>query len=171
VARNTLTAFVAAVLVFLFSVSCGNAGDAVISSDNERVYLIGDIESKPAVEEIDLNKKKARKILLAQLESSDGLRGITCTHKNRFFCTTAKAVWSFEGEMEMLHEPKERFPIYQTSLQSLEILGQDSRAEYICVSLDETRVHYVLHDKHWLVTNGRTDELHLANNDSSVHRH
>jgi hypothetical protein len=66
-ARNTLTAFVAAVLVFLFSVSCGNAGDAVFSSDGERVYLISDIESKPAVEEIDLNKKTARKILLAQL--------------------------------------------------------------------------------------------------------
>jgi hypothetical protein len=319
-ARNTLTAFIGAVLVFLFRVSYCSAGDAVFSSDGERVYLISDIESKPAVEEIDLNKKTARKILLTQLDSSDGLRGITCTHKNRFFCTTAKAVWSFEPEsgrltrmrdaptevsfsriaydpkmqrvfvatddrehpvfmfndpaewipvrmrrhpypsclafaangelffaaygdlwcgeirtdkidgqddfsiaayryapfatletqnatpaeigvadigvnrdtvyvqlsrmggsgdgwfarlrrpkvkrdteveMEIFYEPKDRLPIYQTSLRSLEILGEDSRAGYICVSPDETRVHYVLHEKHWLVTNGKTEELHL----------
>ena len=92
------TVFVAAVLALLFSVSYCNAGDAVFSSDGERVYVISDIESKPAVEEIDLNKKTTRKILLTQLESSDWLRGITCTHRNRFFCTTAKAIWSFEPE-------------------------------------------------------------------------
>jgi hypothetical protein len=40
----------------------------------------------------------------------------------------------------------------------LEILGEDSRAASICVSLDGTRVHYVLLDKHWLVTNGKTEE-------------
>jgi hypothetical protein len=61
----------------------------------------------------------------------------------------------------MVYEPKERFPIYEKSLRSLEILGDDFRAGSICVSLDETRVHYVLHDKHWLVTNGKTEELHL----------
>ncbi|HEU5313099.1 MAG TPA: hypothetical protein VFU08_04670 [Candidatus Udaeobacter sp.] len=66
-----------------------------------------------------------------------------------------------EGEMEIFYEPKDRLPIYQTSLRSLEILGEDSRAGYICVSPDETRVHYVLHEKHWLVTNGKTEELHL----------
>ena len=92
------TVFVAAVLALLFSVSYCNAGDAVFSSDGERVYVISDIESKPAVEEIDLNKKTTRKILLTQLESSDWLRGITCTHRNRFFCTTAKAIWFFEPE-------------------------------------------------------------------------
>jgi hypothetical protein len=320
VARNTLTTFVTAVLVFVLSVSCCSAGDAVFSSDGERVYLISDIDSKPAVEEIDLNKKTTRKILLTQLDSSDGLRGITCTDKNRFFCTTAKATWSLEpqsgrltkirdapngvsfwritydpkmqrilvttddrehpvftfknpgewipvrmrrhpypsclafaangelffaaygdlwcgeiqtdkvdeqnyfsiaayryaplatletqnttpaeigvadigvnrdtvylqlsrmggsgdgwfarlprssvkrdteGEMEMFYQPKERLPIYLKALHSLEILGEDSRAGSICVSLDGTRVHYVLHDKHWLVTNGRTEELHL----------
>jgi hypothetical protein len=320
-ARNTPIAFVAAVLAFLFSVSYCSAGDAVFSSDGGRVYLISDIESKPAVEEIDLNKKTIRKILLTQLDASDSLRGITCTNKNRFFCTTAKAVWSFEpqsgrltkirdapngvsfwriaydpkmqrvfvttddrdqpvftfkdpgewipvrmrrhpypsclafatngelffaahgdlwcgeiqtdkvdeqdyfsiaayryaplstletqnttpaeigvadigvnrdtvylqlsrmggsgdgwfarlprpsikrdteGEMEMFYQPKERLPIYLKALQSLEILGEDSRAGSICVSLDATRVHYVLHDKHWLVTNGKTEELHLG---------
>jgi hypothetical protein len=319
-ARNTPIAFVAAVLAFLLSVSYCSAGDAVFSSDGGRVYLISDIESKPAVEEIDLNKKTIRKILLTQLDASDSLRGITCTNKNRFFCTTAKAVWSFEpeserltkirdaptgvslwriaydpkiqrifvttdhrkdpvftfnnpaewspvrmrrhpypsslafaangelffaaygdlwcgeirtdkingqdsfsvaayrcaplatletqnttpgeigvadigvnrdtvylqlsrmggsgdgwfarlprpeikrdseGEIDMLYEPKERFPIYEKSLRSLEILGEEVRAGSICVSLDETRVHYVLHDKHWLVTNGKTEELHL----------
>lgn len=291
-----------------------------LSSDDERVYVISDIESKPAVEEIDLNKKTTRKILLTQLESSDCLRGITCTHRDRFFCTTAKAIWSFEpesgrltkmrdaptgvsfwriaydpkmqrvfvitddrehpiftfndpaelipvhmrrdpypsslafaangelffaaygdlwcgeirtdqideqddfsiaayrcaplatletenttpaeigvadigvnrdavylqlsrmggsgdgwfarlprpiakrdteGEMEIFYQPKERLPIYLKALHSLEILGEDSRAGSICVSLDGTRVHYVLHDKHWLVTNGKTEEVHL----------
>src|SRR5262249_18014914 len=66
-----------------------------------------------------------------------------------------------EGQMEMFYEPKERLPIYQAALASLEILGQDSHAGYICVSTDQTRVHYVLHGKHWLVTNGRTEELQL----------
>jgi len=319
-ARNTPLAFVAAVLAFLLSVSYCSAGDAVFSSDGGRVYLISDIESKPAVEEIDLNKKTIRKILLTQLDASDPLRGITCTNKNRFFCTTAKAVWSFEpeserlskirdaptgvsfwriaydpkiqrifvttddrehpiftfndpaewtpvrmrrhpypsslafaangelffaaygdlwcgeirtdkideqddfsiaayrcaplatletqnttpaeigvadigvtrdtvylqlsrmggsgdgwfarlprpsvkrdteGEMEMFYQPKERLPIYLKALHSLETLGEDSRAGSIGVSLDGTRVHYVLHDKHWLVTNGKTEELHL----------
>jgi sugar lactone lactonase YvrE len=97
-ARHTLTAFVTAFLVFLVSVPYCIAGDAVFSSDGERVLLISDIESKPAVEEIDLNKKTTRKIPLAQLDSSDGLRGITCAQKNCFFCTTAKAVCSFEPE-------------------------------------------------------------------------
>jgi hypothetical protein len=316
--RRTLTSIVTFVLVF--GVSYCIAGDAVFSSDGERIYLISDVDSKPAVEEIDLNKKTTRKILLTQLESSDSLRGITCTQKSRFFFTTAKAVWSFkpesgrltkiqdaptdasfwqiaydpkmqrvfvttddrehpiftfkdpgewipvrmrrhpypsclafaangelffaaygdlwcgeiqtdkidgqdyfsiaayrcaplatletqnatpaeigvadigvnrdtvylqlsrmggsgdgwfarlprpsvkrdpEGEMEMFYQPKERLPIYLKALHSLEILGDDSHAGSICVSLDGTRVHYVLHDKHWLVTNGRTEELHL----------
>jgi len=320
VACNTLTGFTAAALVFVFSISCCHAGDAVFSSDGNRVYLISDVDSKPAVEEVDLNKNTTRKILLTQLRSSDPLRGITCTRKGRFVCTTAKAVWSFEtesgkltkihsaptggsfwriaydpkmervfvttddrehpvftfkdpgewipvrmrrhpypsclvfavngdlffaaygdlwcgevqtdkidgqddfsiaayrcapvatletqnttpaeigvadigvngetaylqlsrmggsgdgwvarcprpsiqrdtdGEMEMFYQPTERLPIYEKALHSLEILGEDSRAGYICVSLDGTRVHYVLHDKHWLVTNGKTEELQL----------
>lgn len=318
--HNTPGVFSVAVLVFIFSVSYCIAGDAVFSSDGGRVYLVSDIESKPAVEEIDLNKKTTRKILLKRLNASDGLRGITCAHKDRFFGTTAKALWSFDpgsgqltkirdaptgasfwqvaynpkmqrvfvttddrehpvfmfnepaewipvrmrrhpypsclafaadgelffaaygdlwcgeiqtekvegqdyfsiaayrcapvatletqnttpaeigvadigvnrdkayaqlsrmggsgdgwfarlsrpkvkrdadGEMEIPYEPKERIPIYQASLQSLEILGEDSHAGYICVSPDETRVHYVLHGKHWLVTDGKTEELHL----------
>jgi hypothetical protein len=317
---NTPIALAAGVLAFVISVSRCSAGDAVFSSDSQRVYLISEVDSKPAVEEIDLNKKATRKILLTQLESSDSLRAITCTDKNRFFCTTAKAIWSLEpqsgrltkirdapngvsfwritydpkmqrilvttddrehpvftfknpgewipvrmrrhpypsclafaangelffaaygdlwcgeiqtdkvdeqnyfsiaayryaplatletqnttpaeigvadigvnrdtvylqlsrmggsgdgwfarlprssvkrdteGEVEMFYQPKERLPIYLKALHSLEILGEDSRAGSICVSLDETRVHYVLHDKHWLVTNGRTEELHL----------
>jgi hypothetical protein len=319
-AYKALTPSVAAVLVLLISeLHCG-AGDAAFSSDGVRVYLISDIDSKPAVEEIDLNKKTTRKIALTQLESSDSVRGITSADKNRFYCTTAKAVWSFEpesgrlakirdapngvsfwqiaydpkmrrvfvttddreepvftfkdpaesipvrmrrhphpscpvfagngelffaaygdlwcgeiqtekvdekdyfsiaayrcaplatletqnttpaeigvadigvsrdtvylqlsrmggsgdgwfarlprpsikrdteGEMEIFYQPKERLPIYLKALQSLEILGEDSHAGCICVSLDGTRVHYVLHDKHWLVTNGKAEELHL----------
>lgn len=320
VARRMMKALPAAILIFLLDLSYGIAGDALFSTNGERVYVISDVDSKPALEEIDLNKRTTRKIPLTQLDASESLRGITCTHKNRFFCTTAKALWSFEpesgrltkireapgetsfwriaydpkkqrvfvttddpehpvfmfndpaewipvrmrrhpypsclvfagngelfftaygdlwcgeirtdnfdgedhfsvaayrcaplatvetqnatpaeigvadigvnrdtvylqlariggsgdgwfarlarpkvkrdgeGEIEMLYEPKERLPIYRTSLQSLEILGEDSRAGYICVSPDETRVHYVLHGKHWLVTNGKTEELHL----------
>jgi hypothetical protein len=66
-----------------------------------------------------------------------------------------------DGTMEMLYEPKERFPIYHNPLSALENLGEDSRAGSICVSPDGTRVDYVLQDKHWLVTNGKTEELHL----------
>ena len=319
-AYKALTTSLAAVLVLLISELYCGAGDAVFSSDGVRVYLISDIDSKRAVEEIDLNKKTTRTIALTQLESSDSVRGITSTDKNRFYCTTAKAVWSFEpesgrlakirdapngvsfwqiaydpkmqrifvttddrehpvftfkdpsewtpvrmrrhpypsglafaangelffaaygdlwcgeiqtekvdeqdyfsiaayrcaplatletqnttpaeigvadigvsrdtvylqlsrmggsgdgwfarlprpsikrdteGEMEMFYQPKERLPIYLKALQSLEILGEDSHTGSICVSLDGTRVHYVLHDKHWLVINGKTQELHL----------
>ena len=39
----------------------------------------------------------------------------------------------------------------------LALLFSDSRAG----SLDETRVHFVLHDQHWLIRNGKTEELHL----------
>lgn len=65
-----------------------------------------------------------------------------------------------EDEMEMFYQPKERLPILN-ALHSLEILGEDSRAASICVSLDGTRVHDVLLDKHWLVTNGKTEGLRL----------
>jgi hypothetical protein len=318
-ARTTLTIFVAGVLGFVAPYCV--AGDAVFSSDGQRVYLISDVDSKPAVEEIDLNKKATRKIPLTRLDTSDEVRGITCADKNRFFCITAKALWLFEpesgrltkihdapaevnfwriaydqktqrvfvttddrehpvfmfsdpanwipvrmrrhpypscltfaangelffaaygdlwcgeiqtdtfdgeshfsvaayrcaplatletqnttpaeigvadigvnrdivylqlsrmggsgdgwfarlarpkvkrdpeGEIEMFYEPKQRLPIYQKALRSLQILGEDSHAGYVCVSPDETRVHYVLHGKHWLVTNGKTEELHLS---------
>jgi hypothetical protein len=317
---NAPRAALTTALAFLFTMSNCSAGDAVFSIDGQRAYLISDIGSKPALEEVNLDKKTTHKILLAQLDSSDSPHGITCTQKNRFFCVTAKAVWSLEpesgrlnkirdapdgvsfrgvaynpkmqrvlvttddwehpvfmfndpaewipvrmrrhpypsclsfasngelffaaygdlwcgeiqtdkvegeenfsiaayrcaplatletqnttpaeigvadigvnhdkvyvqlsrmggsgdgwfatlarpkikhdteGEMEMFYEPKERLPVYQTALRSLEILGEDSHAGHICVSPDETRVHYVLHDRHWLVTNGRTEELHL----------
>ena len=319
VKRKMIRASLIIALVFLFRSNSG-AGDAVFSSDGQQVYLISDIESKPAVEEVDLNKKTTHKILLGQLDNSEGLRGITCTPKNRLFCVTSKTLWAVEpesgrlnkirdapaqtslwgvaydpkmqrvlvttddkehpvfmlkeptewipvrmrrhpfpsclsfasngelffaaygdlwcgeiqtekadehdyfsiaayrcaplatletqnttpaeigvadigvsrdkvylqlsrmggsgdgwfatlsrpkikrdteGEMDMFYEPKERLPIYQAALASLEILGEDSHAGYICVSQDQTRVHYVLHDKHWLVTNGRTEELQL----------
>jgi hypothetical protein len=59
-AYKALVTSVAAILVLLISeLHCG-AGDAVFSSDGARVYLISDIDSKPAVEEIDLNKKTTR---------------------------------------------------------------------------------------------------------------
>src|SRR5438552_15914028 len=95
-ARNTPLAFVAAVLAFLLSGSYCSAGDAVFSSDGGRVYLISDIGSKPAVEEMDRNKKTSRKILLTELDSSDSLRGISWMIKRGFFCTALHSVWYVE---------------------------------------------------------------------------
>jgi hypothetical protein len=66
-----------------------------------------------------------------------------------------------EGFFDMEYDPAKRLPIYQRALQSLTIIGDDYRAGSICVSPDERRVHYVFERKHWLVTNGKTEELHL----------
>jgi DNA-binding beta-propeller fold protein YncE len=67
-----------------------------------------------------------------------------------------------EQFLDLLYKPNERLPVYQKSLSSLKILGEDSRAGQIAVSPDERRVYYVMQDKHWLVTNGKTEELHLT---------
>lgn len=64
--------------------------------------------------------------------------------------------------MDMPYTPQERLPIYEQALRSVKIIGDDPRAGGICVSPDETRVHYVLSGKHWLVTNGKTEELRLT---------
>jgi len=40
---------------------------------------------------------------------------------------------------------KRTSPVYQKSLSSLKILGEDSRAGQIAVSPDERRVYYVMH--------------------------
>jgi hypothetical protein len=66
-----------------------------------------------------------------------------------------------DSGMDMPYAPQERLPIYERALNSLKIIGEDFRAGSICVSPDETRVHYVLNGKHWLVTNGKTEELRL----------
>jgi hypothetical protein len=66
--------------------------------------------------------------------------------------------------MDLLYKPRERLPVYQKSLRSLQVLGEDSRAGGIAVSPDERRVHYVMHGKYWLATNGKTAELHLTKN-------
>ncbi len=63
--------------------------------------------------------------------------------------------------LDMPYTPQERLPIYERGLHSLKIIGEDFRAGSICVSPDETRVHYVLHGQHWLVTDGKTEELQL----------
>jgi hypothetical protein len=64
--------------------------------------------------------------------------------------------------LDLLCKPKERLPVYQKSLDSLKILGEDSHAGQIAVSPDERKVCYVMDGKHWLVTNGKTEELHLT---------
>ena len=67
-----------------------------------------------------------------------------------------------EQSLDLLYKPNERLPLYQKSLSSLKILGEDFHAGQIAVSPDERRVYYVMHGKHWLVTNGKTEELHLT---------
>jgi hypothetical protein len=69
---------------------------------------------------------------------------------------------SDDHEFDPLYKPQERLPVYQKALGSLEILGEDFHAGEIAVSPDQRRVHYLLQGKHWLVTNGKTEELHLT---------
>ena len=64
--------------------------------------------------------------------------------------------------MDLAYTPQERLPIYEQALHSVKIIGDDHRAGSICASPDETRVHYVLNGKHWLVTNSKTEELRLT---------
>jgi len=67
-----------------------------------------------------------------------------------------------EGSLDILYGPEHRLPVYQRSISSLRILGDDYQAGKIAVSPDERRVHYVMHNKHWLVTDGKTEEMHLT---------
>jgi len=67
-----------------------------------------------------------------------------------------------EQSLDLLYKPSERLPVYQRSLSSLKILGEDSHAGQIAVSPDERKVYYVMHGKNWLVSNGKTEELHLT---------
>jgi hypothetical protein len=67
-----------------------------------------------------------------------------------------------DHEFDPLYQPQERLPIYLKALRSVEILGEDFHAGEIAVSPDQRRVHYLLHGKHWLVTDGKTEELHLT---------
>ena len=297
------------------------AGDAVFSRDGARIYALAEIEMRPAVQEIELDRKTIRTIPQTQLAASDWLRGITCSDGDRIFCTTKGSLWSFDprsesltkirdapsganfwrvafdpkthatfvttddpenplfmfrkekewisvrmrrhpypsclvftasgefffaaygdlwhgeiqtdtsgGEeqfsvaayryaplatletenatpseigvadigvsreaiyvqlarmggsgdgwfarlsrpimkrtndqyLDLLYKPKERLPVYQKSLSSLKILGEDSHAGQIAVSPEERRVYYVMDGRHWLVTNGKTEELHLT---------
>jgi hypothetical protein len=312
---------IAAGVLFHWVIAHCVAGDAAFSRDGERIYVLADIDMRPAVQEIELGRKTIRTIGLTQLADSDWLRGITCSEEDRIFCTTKGSLWSFdpragsltkirdepsrtsfwrvafdpkshgtfvttddpehplfmfrnekewipvrmrrhpypsclvftasgelffaaygdlwhgeiqtdtfdgeeqfsmaayrcaplatletqnatpfeigvadigvsheaiyvqlsrmggsgdgwfarlprpvpkrtnEQSLDLLYKPSERFPVYQKSLSSLKILGEDSRAGQVAVSPDERRVHYVMHGKHWLVTNGKTEELHLT---------
>ena len=80
-----------------------------------------------------------------------------------FACLGRPAIKSASEEsLEPLYKPNERVPVYQKSLSSLKILGEDSHAGQIAVSPDERRVYYFMDGKHWLVSNGKTEELHLT---------
>jgi len=297
------------------------AGDATFSRNAERIYAIVSTDPDPAVQEIDLSAKTIRTIVLKQLATNDGPRGITCSNDDRIFCTTSGSLWSFDprsesltkirdapsgaqfwrvafdpkihgtfvttdnpkeplfmfrkenewipvrmrrhpypsclvftasGELffaaygdlwhgeiqtdnfdgedhfsvaayryaplatletenstpseigvadigvsraaiyvqlsrmggsgdgwfvslarpaiksareeplDLLYKPNERLPVYQKSLSSLKILGDDSHAGQIAVSPDERKVYYFMNGKHWLASNGKTEELHLT---------
>ena len=77
-----------------------------------------------------------------------------------FACLARPAIKSAIEESS--YKPNERLPVYQKSLSSLKILGEDSHAGQIAVSPDERRVYYFMDGKHWLVSNGKTEELHLT---------
>jgi hypothetical protein len=80
-----------------------------------------------------------------------------------FACLARPAINSAREEsLDPGYKPNERLPVYQKSLGSLKILGEDSHAGQIAVSPDERRVHYFMDGKHWLVSNGKTEELHLT---------
>lgn len=65
------------------------------------------------------------------------------------------------GELDVRSEPEHRLALYKGALQSLKILNQNDRQANFCVSPDETRLYYFQDDKHWLVTNGKSQELLL----------
>jgi hypothetical protein len=272
----------APVTIFAFTLlvlgtTCSLGGDAVFTSDGQRILAIADSDDKPALEEIDLGQKTIRKITFKEFSASDSIRGVTCAQ--RVFVTTdseesplftfadpqgwipvrmrrhpypSSLVFTASGEMffaaygdlwhgeiekenfdnetyysvtayrcallatleienltpsqigvqeigvarneiyvelarmggsgdgwfarlarpvpkrtddgslDVIYDPAERLPVYQKALASLKILGDDFRAGKIAVSPDERRVHYVMHGKHWLVTDGKTEELHLT---------
>jgi hypothetical protein len=56
-----------------------------------------------------------------------------------------------------------RLPVDQKAITSLKSLEDDFRAGNIAVSRDQRRVHYIIMEgKHWLVTDDKTEELHLT---------
>ncbi|MGE5208697.1 MAG: hypothetical protein ACM3KL_05120 [Alphaproteobacteria bacterium] len=300
---------------------CSSAGDAAFTRNGERIYVLANNDSQPALEEIDIAAKTIRSIPLTKLSANDWPRGIACADEDKIFLTTKGGLWSFDAksgaltkirdastgtsfwriafnpkihatfvstddqesplfmfrnekewipvrmrrhpypsclvftasgdlffapygdlwcgeiqtdtfdgedhfsvaayryapvatletenstpaevgvadigvsrdavyiqlsrmggsgdgwfarlarpniqrsgdqEFDPLYQPQERLPVYQKALGSLQILGDDFRAGEIAVSPDERRVHYLLHGKHWLVTDGKTEELHLT---------
>ena len=86
------------------------AGDAVFSRDGARIYALAEIEMRPAVQEIELDRKTIRTIPLTQLAASDWLRGITCSEKDRIFCTTKGSLWSFDPRSETLTKIRDAPP-------------------------------------------------------------
>lgn len=58
-------------------------------------------------------------------------------------------------------KPEDCLPMYENTLHSVKILGENNRSANLCVSPDETRVYYSNEDHDWLITNGRPEELHL----------
>jgi hypothetical protein len=99
----------------------------------------------------------SRELIYAQLSRMGG------SGDGWFACLRRPAIKSASEEsLDLLYKPSERVPIYQKSLSSLKILGEDSHAGQIAVSPDERRVYYFMDGKHWLVSNGKTEELHLT---------
>jgi hypothetical protein len=60
-------------------------------------------------------------------------------------------------------ELPDRWGIYRQVFDSVKILTEETsdRLCYLCASADESRVYYTINGKHWLIINGKLQELHL----------
>ena len=74
----------------------GRAGDAVFSSDGERVYVIANTDNKQVLREINLTEQTSRTISLSQLPPQQPLLGITRSDSSKLFCVTEKNIWTFD---------------------------------------------------------------------------
>jgi hypothetical protein len=56
----------------------------------------------------------------------------------------------------------ERLSVYRHVFDSAKVLTEETREPcHLCASADESRVYYTFSGKHWLITNGKLQELHL----------
>src|SRR5438034_5969292 len=83
-------------LLFHWVVTHCVAGDAAFSRDDKRIYALGEIDTRPAVQEIELGGRTIRDIALTQLASNDWLRGITCSDEGRILLIMKGSLWSFD---------------------------------------------------------------------------
>jgi hypothetical protein len=64
------------------------------------------------------------------------------------------------GDFDTHIDLPDRWGLYRQVLNSAEILTDETDGPcYLCASADESRVYYTANHKHWLITNGKLQEL------------